>query len=63
MAIKNIYQTKNGKLTELIADEGKVWFNKKTKEFYGNFLYLGKNDAEGNYKEVEVNHIEETKMI
>lgn len=41
----------NGKLIKIIADEGKKITN-KNRNFFSDFIYLGKNDSPDNYLEV-----------
>ena len=41
----------NGNTTKLLADEGKKITN-TNRDFFSNFIYLGKNDSPDNYEEV-----------
>ena len=52
-------ETENGKLIEIIADEGKFFQNKETGEVYGSYISLGKNDRAKNYIEIDAPDIEE----
>ena len=45
-----IIDTSKG-FTRILADEGKKITNKK-REFFSDFIYLGKNDSVDNYEEV-----------
>ena len=41
----------NGNTTKLLADEGKKITN-TNRDFFSDFIYLGKNDSPDNYEEV-----------
>ncbi len=41
----------NGKIIKILADEGKKITN-TNRDFFSDFIYLGKNDSPDNYEEV-----------
>ena len=41
----------NGKIIKIMAEEGKKITN-ANRDFFSDFIYLGKNDSQGNYEEV-----------